>query len=144
MDEHDRLRELSEHVRRHLTAGDDPGARAYFVELLVVLAPHVATEEDSLFPMLRESDELVDHVRVLEGEHAGLYDDVDELDDATTAEGWRAGVLRLLHDLSEHMYKEDFGLFPAALAILDGDQWDSVDRWVGEHPFAAPAPRAVG
>ena len=65
-------------------------------------------------------------MRVLEGEHAGLYDDVDDLDDAPTGGAWRAGVLRVLHDLDEHMYKEDFGLFPAALAILDGDQWDSV------------------
>ena len=139
MDEHDRLRELSQHIRRHLTAGDDAGARADFAELLVVLAPHVATEEGSLFPMLRESEELADHVLVLEGEHAGLFDDVDDLDDAATAGTWRAGALRVLHDLDEHMYKEDFGLFPAALAILDGDQWDSVDRWVGEHPGAAPA-----
>ena len=139
MDEHDRLRDLSEHVRRHLAAGDDAGARAHFSELLVVLAPHVATEEGSLFPMLRESDELADHVRVLEGEHAGLYDDVDDLDDAP-AEAWRTGVLRVLHDLDEHMYKEDFGLFPAALAILDGDQWDAVDRWVEQHPGSAPAP----
>ena len=40
----------------------------------------------------------------------------------------QAGVLRLLHDLSEHMYKEDFGLFPAALATLDGADWDEMDR----------------
>jgi iron-sulfur cluster repair protein YtfE (RIC family) len=132
MDEHDRLRELGEHVRRHLAAGDDTGARAHFADLLVVLGPHAATEERSPFPMLRESEELADHVDVLEGEHAGLYDDVDELDDATV-ETWRAGVLRLLRDLAEHMYKEDFGLFPAALATLDGAQWDAVSRWVDAH-----------
>ena len=117
MDEHDRL-----------------------AELLVVLAPHVATEEGSLSPILRESEEPADHVRLLEGEHAGLYADVDDLDDAPTGGAWRAGALRVLHDLDEHMYEEDFGLFPAALAILDGDQWDSVDRWVRDHPGAEPAP----
>lgn len=144
MDEHDRLREFSEHIRRHLAAGDDAAARAHVTALLVVLGPHVATEEGSLFPMLRESEELADHVNVLEGEHAGLYDDVDDLDDAAGTEAWRAGVLRLLHDLSEHMYKEDFGLFPAALATLDGAQWDAVDRWVGEHPGATPDPVGAG
>ena len=143
MDEHDRLRALSEHIRRHLAAGDATAARDLFAELLAVLGPHVATEERSLFPMLRESEELADHVDVLESEHAGLYDDVDDLDDATF-QTWRAGVLRVLHDLSEHMYKEDFGLFPAALATLDGVQWDAVDRWVVDHPDGTAAPLGAG
>jgi iron-sulfur cluster repair protein YtfE (RIC family) len=139
MDEHDRLRELSEHIRRHVMAGDEAAARTHLEELLVVLGPHVAKEEGSLFPMLRRSEELADHVGVLEAEHAGLYDDVDELDDAGV-EAWRAGVLRLLHDLSEHMYKEDFGLFPAALATLDGADWDAMDRWEARYRAAVAPP----
>jgi iron-sulfur cluster repair protein YtfE (RIC family) len=127
MDEHDRLRELGEHIRRHLATGDAHAARDHFGELLVVLAPHVAEEEGALFPMLRRSDELADHVGVLEAEHAGLYDDVDDLDEVS-GPAWTAGVLRLLDDLAEHMYKEDFGLFPAALATLDGDDWDGMVR----------------
>lgn len=131
MDEHDRLRELSEHIRRHLAVGDDGGARAHFQELLVVLGPHVVKEEGFLFPMLRRSEELAEHVGVLQAEHAGLYDDVDDLDDLddAAARTWRDGVLRVLEDLSEHMYKEDFGLFPAALATLDGSDWDDMDQW---------------
>ncbi len=109
MDEHDRLRELSGHIRSHVVAGDDAAARAHFHELLVVLAPHVAKEEGSLFPMLARSAELVEHVGVLEAEHAGFYDDVDDLD----------------------------GLFPAALATLHGSDWDEVDRWEQEHLTAA-------
>jgi iron-sulfur cluster repair protein YtfE (RIC family) len=128
MDEHDRLRALSEHIRRHLDAGDEAAAREHFRELLHVLAPHVAKEEGALFPMLRREEEFVQHVAVLEGEHAGLYDDLDDLDDAG-AQAWREGVRRVLHDLSEHMYKEDFGLFPAALATLEGADWDAMDRW---------------
>jgi iron-sulfur cluster repair protein YtfE (RIC family) len=133
MDEHDRLRELSEHIRRHLAAGEDGAARAHFTDLLVVLGPHVMKEEGILFPMLRRSEDLADHVGVLEAEHAGLYDDVDDLDDAV-APAWREGLLRLLDDLSEHMFKEDFGLFPAALATLDGAEWDAVDAWEKDHP----------
>lgn len=132
MDEHDRLRELSEHIRGHLAAGDDVAARAHLQELLVVLGPHVAKEEGSLFPMLRRSEELAPHVSALEDEHAALYDGVDELDDAA-AQAWRDGVLRVLHELAEHMYKEDFGLFPAALATLDGADWDAMDRWERDH-----------
>jgi iron-sulfur cluster repair protein YtfE (RIC family) len=137
MDEHDRLRELTDHIRRHLAAGDEPAAREHFQELLVVLGPHVAKEEGTLFPMLRRSDELAEHVGVLEGEHAGLYDDVDDLDDAAAApdgaQRWRDGVLRVLEDLDRHMFKEDFGLFPAALATLDGADWDAMEEWEQEH-----------
>ncbi|WP_157943906.1 hypothetical protein [Blastococcus atacamensis] len=48
MNEHDRLRELSGHIRSHLAAGDDDAARAHFDEVLVVLGPHVAKEEGAL------------------------------------------------------------------------------------------------
>jgi iron-sulfur cluster repair protein YtfE (RIC family) len=141
MDEHDRLRELSGHIRRHIRGGEDAAAREHFDELLVILGPHVAKEEGVLFPMLRRSEDLADHVIVLEGEHAGLYDAVDDLDDvpAPAAERWRDGVLRILHELDEHIYKEDFGLFPAAIATLDGEDWDAMDRWEDEHS----APRAL-
>ena len=140
MDEHDRLRELSDHIRRHLAVGDDAAARLHFQELLVVLGPHVIREEGVLFPMLRRSDdELAAHVGVLEGEHADLYDQVDDLDDTGT-QAWRDGVVHVLDELSEHMYKEDFGLFPAALATLDGADWDAMDDWAETRPEAAPAP----
>jgi hypothetical protein len=55
-----------------------------------------------------------------------LIDALDDLDDVA-AQRWRDGVVRVLHELSEHMFKEDFGLFPAALATLDGADWDAMD-----------------
>jgi iron-sulfur cluster repair protein YtfE (RIC family) len=136
MDEHDRLRELSHRIRRHLSAGDDEAARRSFRQLLVVLGPHVAKEEGVLFPLLRRSEDLTGHIGVLESEHAGLYDDVGDLDDAPPY-AWRDGVVRLLHDLDAHMVKEDFGLFPAAIATLDGDDWDAMERWEQIHLGAA-------
>ncbi|RBY84921.1 hemerythrin domain-containing protein [Blastococcus sp. TF02A-30] len=143
MDEHDRLRDLSDHIQRHLAAGDDVGAHSHFRDLLAVLGPHVAKEEGSLFPMLRRSEDLAAHVAVLEGEHADLYDAVDDLEDVPTAavQRWRDGVRHVLHELDEHMYKEDYGLFPAALATLDGSDWDDMDRWEAEH--SAPGPAAT-
>jgi iron-sulfur cluster repair protein YtfE (RIC family) len=141
MGEHDRLRELTGHIRAHLAAGDDAAVRAHFDEVLAVLGPHVAEEEGALFPLLRRDGELTAHVAVLEGEHAGLYDDVDDLDEAGE-QAWRQGVLRVLHDLDEHMYKEDFGLFPAALAILDGDAWDAMDRREEDRTARVSASRA--
>nr|WP_269801752.1 hemerythrin domain-containing protein [Blastococcus atacamensis] len=135
MDEHDRLRELSDVVRRALAADDLPRAQTGFRMLLEVLGPHVAKEEKALFPRLAEVAELADHVAVLEGEHADLFDAVDRLDDLAGgsgfAEQWADGVQRALHELDEHMFKEDFGLFPAALATLDGADWDAIDAWEG-------------
>lgn len=135
MAEHDRLRELGEFIRRDLARGDAAAARSWLGELLAVLGPHVVTEEGGLFPLLGREEALAEHVRVLEGEHAGLYDAVDDLDalPRESVHGWRDGVLAILRALDEHMYKEDFGLFPAALATLDGADWDAVDRWAEEH-----------
>jgi hypothetical protein len=139
MAEHDRLREPTGLIRGELAGGDDAAARALFEQVLVVLGPHVAKEEGALFAMLRQEGSLADHVQLLEDEHAGLYDAADDLDDVTGAERWRDGVLAVLHELDEHMYKEDFGLFPAALATLDGADWDAMDRWEREHLLSRAA-----
>jgi iron-sulfur cluster repair protein YtfE (RIC family) len=150
MDEHDRLRDLTGHIRSHLAAGDDAAARRHFDEVLRVLAPHVAKEEGFLFPMLAREAELAEHVGVLQGEHADLYDAVDELDDAAAelseaaTQAWRDGVLRILDELGDHMFKEDFGLFPAALATVDGADWDAMDQWEQDEAAGQPAPTTAG
>jgi len=143
MAEHDQLRELTGRIQHALAREDDATARALFSEVLVVLGPHTAKEDRALFPMLRQEEELAEHVDQLEGEHADLYDTVDDLTDPAAeadAPTWRAGVLALLHHLDQHMFKEDFGLFPAAIATLDGDDWDAMDRWEREHGGTATTP----
>ena len=140
MDEHDELRELTGHIRAHLAIGDEAGARSDVDALLQLLGPHVGREEGALFPMLRRDGALADHVAVLEGEHAALFDAVDDLDDMPpSGSTWRDGVLHMLHELGEHMFKEDFGLFPAALATLDGSDWDAMDRWAESGPWTSPS-----
>ena len=138
MDEHDELRELTARIRARLAAADDTGARAHFDAVLLLLGPHVAREEGALFPLLRLDASLADHVAMLEGEHADLFDAADDLDDVPSADGpsWRDGVLRVLDELGEHMFKEDFGLFPAALTTLDGSDWDAIDAWDEQGPQA--------
>ncbi|RBY79672.1 hemerythrin domain-containing protein [Blastococcus sp. TF02A-26] len=101
---------------------DGDEARALFDELLLVLGPHVAKEEGSLFPMLRRSAELVRHVAVLEGEHAGLYDAADDLDDVP-AEGRAAVAGRRPAGpprAGRAHVQGGLRLFPAAPATLDG------------------------
>lgn len=139
MAEHDRLRELTGQIRSALADGRDAAAGHHFTELLTVLGPHVAEEEGALFPALRREPEVADHVQQLESEHAQFYDALDELDDAYSPTGsaaWRDGVLRLLADLDEHLFKEDFGLFPAALALLDGADWDHMEQETNRSPGA--------
>lgn len=72
---------------------------------------------------------------MLQAEHTDRYDAVDYLDDASTAvfstatQTWRDGVRRILDESGEHMLKEDFRLFPAALATVEGADWDAMDQW---------------
>lgn len=135
MADHDRLRELTASIQQSLSAGSSTGAGAHLQELLLVLGPHVQREEVQLFPRMRAHDEFADHIDGLAAEHAALYDDVDALDELGDADDWRRGLLRILEDLGEHMHKEDFGLFPAALATLDGSDWDDMD---GDSDAALP------
>lgn len=127
MAEHDELRELTAFIRRDLATGAHGAAQRHLRELLVVLGPHVLREERQLFPKLARYDELTNHVCGLAAEHAALFDDVDALDELGDGNGWGHRLQRILDDLGEHMYKEDFGLFPAALATLDGTDWDDMD-----------------
>jgi len=148
MSEHDQLRNLSGEIRDALAADDERDARAHVRDLLTVLAPHVLREERALFPRLRREVVLSEHVDVLESEHASLYDAVDALgldapagaSSSAPDPGWQSGVVALLDELAAHMEKEDYGLFPAALATLDGADWDVVDQWDGTSAYAAPVP----
>jgi hypothetical protein len=54
-------------------------------------------------------------------------DDVNALDELGDENGWGARLQGIVDDLGEHMYKENFGLSPAALATLDGTDWDDMD-----------------
>lgn len=126
MADHDHLSDLSGEVRSALADGDEAQARVVFAKLVDALEPHVRIEEDGLFPRLRGAEELVGYVNDLEADHHGLEMAVRRAE--TAGSDWATVVLGILHDLYEHMYREDFGLFPAALATLDGDAWDALDR----------------
>jgi hypothetical protein len=125
MDEHDTICKLADDVRRALAAGDRGVAGRQLEALTAVLAPHVAWEERGLFAELRAADEFVEHVEVLEGEHASL--DVALARAAHDDSSWERDVLSLLAALDAHIYKENFGLFPGALAALDGEAWQRID-----------------
>ena len=125
---------------RALAAGDDVAARAHLEEILVVLGPHVAKEEGVLFPMLAASERSGRPRARPRGRARRALRRRRRSGRRGCRRRGRTASCRLLHDLDEHMYKEDFGLFPAALATLDGSDWDAMDQWESARAGAPGVP----
>ncbi len=141
MDEHDAICALSDGVRRALASGDVTHAARELGRLAAVLAPHVRWEERGLFAELRAADEFVDHVETLEAEHAALDAAVGH--PGGDNRSWADGARALLDALDAHIYKENFGLFPGALAALDDEAWQRIeDARPTEPATAGGEPRA--
>ena len=104
-------------------------------DLLTILRPHVQWEEAGLFARMSAQGDFADHVAALEAEHASLHAQVAMADAADR--DWAPVVVELLADLDEHMYRENFGLFPGAIAVLDADDWEAIEA-------ARPAACACG
>ena len=122
MAEHEEIVNLTGPLRRAATDGDGTAVYAALDHLAAHLHPHTAAEEAGLFTVLRRDAGFADHVDRLCAEHTSL----DLL-----AERIRSGehdlVDRFVHELREHIDKEENGLFPAAAIGLDGPDWTEVD-----------------
>jgi len=95
-------------------------------EILVILGPHTVVEEEGLFPELAQ--DFPDHIRALRSEHREIEKVLGEAadglpDDPTLPDR----LLAVLNMLREHILKEQDGVFPAALAALDTDQWERIE-----------------
>lgn len=119
MDEHERLLEVAGEAREAARAGDEATARQIVADLAELLRPHVRAEELGLFAVMRERGEFTDYLDELEEEHGDL---ADRLAGPLPA----PGVADLRDRLLEHIQREEYGLFPAALASLGGDDWTAV------------------
>jgi hypothetical protein len=124
MDQHDAITELCAEVRLLIAQGDEFGARAQMDSLMGVLLPHVAWEEEGLFARIIAQGDFAEEVADLEAEHAKLYVLLADAD--TDRRGWAAPILDVLEDLDAHVYRENFGLFPAAIAVLDAADWKAI------------------
>lgn len=125
-DEHDLIVELAGEASRALRTGDRDLAADRTRRMAAVLETHTAVEEGALFPAMAEDfgehvDALIDEHRVIDRVLAesrwGTPDDL----------GWPGRLAEVLHLLREHILKEQDGVFPAALAVLDNEQWDEVE-----------------
>jgi len=125
-DEHDRVLTILPKLRQASQRGDRAAGARLAAELLEVLVPHVEREENALFPEL-EAAGVDGHVAWLRTEH-------DELEAAlvpvaagtATDEQWHA-LPAALDQLSQHVWSEEYDLFPASAQLLDPAAWDRVE-----------------
>ena len=73
---------------------------------------------------------------------AGMVDSLNTVAEAAATAGdwardWAPAVLTMLAELDEHLYLENFGLFPGAISVLDAGDWDAIEA-------ARPAACACG
>lgn len=126
MDEHMTLLELAGDLRRALVERDAAVAVRKRDQLADLLGHHTGMEEAGVFAALRQQGEYVDQVDELEAEHVSLDAAVAALDldrpEAVDA------LDRVVADLSEHVDKENLGIFPVAVVSLGATGWDLVER----------------
>jgi hemerythrin-like domain-containing protein len=120
--EHDAIVDLIAHVRDALARDDLEGAAQTGKQMLAVLGPHTSVEEQALFPAMRA--EFTDQIDQLRAEHR-------EIEAVLAAEptdpDWPTRLVAAMHQLREHILKEQDGVFPASLAILTPEDWERLD-----------------
>jgi hemerythrin-like domain-containing protein len=124
--EHDRIVDLIGQVRVADRRGDIEAMIELCREISAVLGPHTLVEEHGLFPAM--ATEFPEQIAILEAEHRRIEVVLGEASDAVarTDPTWPARLIDVLTLLREHIFKEQDGVFPAALSTLSTAQWDRV------------------
>ncbi|MBK8468338.1 MAG: hemerythrin domain-containing protein [Candidatus Phosphoribacter sp.] len=124
MAEHVEIVNASGDLRRAVHDGDQAPVAHAAEALANLLWPHTLVEERGLFAVLRRQEDFRAEVDALCAEHVRLDDQLSRIGAGQTE------VLDVfLHDLRNHIDREENGLFPAAAIALDGDEWDEVDAY---------------
>jgi len=98
-------------------------ARIACKELGGLLHPHTWREQVGLFAEMQKNELFTEHIASLCAEHEQLDREMEAID-----AGDLARIPPMLTLLNNHIDREENGLFPAALAYLDDNQWDSIQR----------------
>ncbi|MEU1571244.1 hemerythrin domain-containing protein [Streptomyces collinus] len=124
--EHDTVVNLIGHVRDAHRDGRVTRMAELAREITAVLGPHTQVEEGGLFPAM--AAEFPEKIAALETEHRRIEAVLAEADGPFLADPtWPERLIKTLGLLREHILKEQDGVFPAALAVLDPEQWDAVE-----------------
>lgn len=126
MDEHMTLLELAGDLRRALLQQDAAVAVQKRDRLVELLAHHTGMEEAGIFTALKQQGDYVEQVDELEAEHVSLDQAVAALDLSTPA---GIDMLdRVTRELSDHIDKENLGIFPVAVVSLGATGWNIVEK----------------
>jgi hemerythrin-like domain-containing protein len=120
--EHDAIVDLMARVRDAVARDDRDSAAQTARQMLAILGPHTSVEEQALFPAMQA--EFTEQIDQLRAEHREIE---AVLATQPTDPDWPAHLLAALHQLREHILKEQDGVFPASLAILRPEDWERLD-----------------
>lgn len=140
MDEHLALLDLAGDVRRHLVDARLEEALTLLQRAGTLLDQHARREEDGIFTALRETNEFVDELDDLTGEHGDFHVRIAALGLSDTR--LAASIDALLTELTEHIDREDLGIFPVSVVTLGAAGWDLLSRVHAEQPSFLRAPIA--
>jgi hemerythrin-like domain-containing protein len=138
--EHDLVVNLIGEVRGAHLATDTARMAELARQITAVLRPHTRVEEHGLFPAL--ADDFPDHIAALQADHRRTEAVLGEAAAATPADPtWPGRLIETLDLLREHILKEQDGVFPAALANLNPDDWNAIDAIRAQVGTLCPVPR---
>ena len=124
--EHDLVINLMSKARAAHAGADTAQMAELARQIAAVLGPHTEVEEQGLFPAL--TLEFPDHVASLKAEHRRVEAALGEAAAGTPADPtWPARLAAVLALLREHIFKEQDGVFPAALATLGTADWEAAE-----------------
>ncbi|MBQ0895210.1 hemerythrin domain-containing protein [Micromonospora sp. U56] len=126
--EHETIANAAGRLRAAIVGDHPDDALVALDDLLALLLPHTAIEEDGLFAELRAEGSLADAVARLCAEHRDIHGVLGHIDRA--APDWPA-VLAALGRLRRHIDNEEHGLFPAAVIALPIPAWDRITPAAG-------------
>lgn len=117
--QHEEIINATTSLRTAARDHDARGASRACVVIAELLDPHTRLEERGLFAELRLDATFTAHIDALCAEHRAIDSELEAI-----GRGDLDRVAPLIRLLRDHIGKEEDGLFPAALAALDGEQWE--------------------
>lgn len=129
--EHDQVMGMISAVRSAAAASDVLRMAELARSITFVLGPHTQVEEDGLFPAM--AGDFPDQIEALRAEHRQVEAVLAEAAAGAPADpAWGARLMDALGVLRQHIFKEQDGVFPAALATLTTADWEAVEKVRGD------------
>lgn len=139
MDEHMALLDVASDVEIAIRHREHERAVTQLQRLNDLLDRHVRREEDGVFTALRATGEYVDELAELEQEHDEFHTDIAALDPADPE--FSAKATAIFRHLSDHVDKEDLGIFPVSVVTLGASGWDTVTSVHAAQPSFLTEPK---